>query len=129
MTVKNKLLSIIEVGGYPDFSNIYQQAGFQVLSATSMRKALSLLKKEAPAVVVAEFNFQSDFRDRTSSLESLLATIQGKHPETRVIIFYEKEHVAQINKLKELFDISVALTFPIDQQTLLASLNRLSDGE
>jgi len=65
---KPVLLSVVEIGGYPNFSQIYQRAGFDVVIETRMRKAMSTIKKRQPAVIVAEFNFQSDFRDRTSSL-------------------------------------------------------------
>ena len=73
---KHLLLSIVELGGYPDFKFLYESLGYQVLHVTTVRKALALLKANQPDVIVAEFNFQSDFRDRTSSLESLLAVIQ-----------------------------------------------------
>ena len=56
---RRTLLSIIELGGYPNFTPLYQQAGYTVESVTSVRKALGLLKKINPDVIVAEFNFQS----------------------------------------------------------------------
>ena len=59
-----------------------------------MRKASKFLKKTQPNVVVAEFNFQSDFRDRTSSLETLMATVQ-RIPNCKVVVFYEKEQLPQ----------------------------------
>lgn len=117
------LLSIIELGGYPDFSVAYRQAGFQVEKVTSMRKALSVLKQCTPDVIVAEFNFQSDFRDRTSSLESLLAKLQGKHTEVRVIIFYEKEYSHKFQILKERFDFFESMAFPIDEKQLSKCLD------
>ena len=80
------LLAIIEVGAYPNFTPLYQQAGYKVVIERSMRKALGQARKLKPAVIVAEFNFQSDFRDRTSSLESLLAVVQTL-PGTKVIVF------------------------------------------
>ena len=91
---EKKLLIIVELGGYPDFTPIYQKAGYQVETATSMRKALGLLKKNDYDMVVCEFNFQSDFRDRTSSLESLMSVVQ-RMPECRVIVFYEQEFAHQ----------------------------------
>ena len=81
------LLSIIELGGYPNFTPLYKSLGYEVAVETRMRKALGFLKQHQPDVIVAEFNFQSDFRDRTSSLESLLAVVQ-RMPATRVIVFY-----------------------------------------
>jgi hypothetical protein len=115
------LLSIIELGGYPNFTPVYQQAGYTVESVASVRKALGLLKKINPDVIVAEFNFQSDFRDRTSSLESLLAVVQ-RSPTTKVIVFYEKDHAHQLARLQAQFPIHAALAYPIDTQMLEASL-------
>lgn len=119
------LLSIIELGGYPDFSDTYRQAGFRVEKATSMRKAISALKKCTPDVVVAEFNFQSDFRDRTSNLESLLAKLEGKHPDARVIIFYEKKYMEQLDLLKSRYGLFESLLFPIEERQLIDSLERI----
>ena len=79
------LLSVTELGGYPNFAPLYESAGYAVTSVVSVRRALGLLKTLQPDVVVAEFNYQSDFRDRTSSLESLLAVVQ-RSPQTRVIV-------------------------------------------
>jgi DNA-binding NtrC family response regulator len=118
---KRRLLSIIELGGYPNFTPLYQQAGYAVESVTSVRKALGLLKKIHPDVIVAEFNFQSDFRDRTSSLESLLAVVQ-RSPNTKVIVFYENEHAHQLVRLQAQFPIHAALAYPVDTQKLEESL-------
>ncbi len=60
MNDKLVLLSLIELGGYPNFTPLYQQAGYEVLPANSVRKALGLLKKQVPDVIVAEFNFQTE---------------------------------------------------------------------
>jgi hypothetical protein len=118
---KRLLLSIIELGGYPDFKPLYRHAGYEVESVASVRKALGLLKKLSPDVIVAEFNFQSDFRDRTSSLESLLAVVQ-RSPKTRMIVFYETDHAHQLARLQAQFPIHAALAYPIDAKLLDASL-------
>ena len=82
-----------------------------------MRKATKLLKKCQPAVVVAEFNFQSDFRDRTSSLETLMATVQ-RIPNCKVIVFYEKQQHPQLQRLLSVFDIFSTLPFPIEESAI-----------
>ncbi len=119
-----QLLSIVEIGGYPNFSSLYQQKGFEVEQVESMRKATKLLKKIKPSVVVAEFNFQSDFRDRTSSLETLMATLQP-YPDCKVIVFYEKEQRPQLERLLAVFDVFATLSFPIEQAQLEQALDQI----
>jgi hypothetical protein len=115
------LLSIIELGGYPNFTPLYKSLGYEVAVETRMRKALGFLKQHQPDVIIAEFNFQSDFRDRTSSLESLLAVVQ-RMPATRVIVFYEKEFTSQFEKLRSRLPVCDALTFPIEESALRTTL-------
>ena len=112
------LLSIIEVGGYQNLDPIYQAAGYQVETVRQMRKAMTLVKKLCPSVIVTEFNFQSDFRDRTSSAESLLATVQGLQIGSKVIVLYEKEFSPQFERLKTAYPWISALSFPIDEEQL-----------
>lgn len=120
------LLSIIELGGYPDFRPLYERLGYTVAIETRMRKAIAFLKRNTPDVIVAEFNFQSDFRDRTSSLESLLAVVQ-RMPHTRVIVFYEKEYQLQFDRLRERLPVHHAIPFPVDQQVLETTLRAARD--
>jgi CheY-like chemotaxis protein len=108
------LLSIIELGGYPDFRSIYESHGYAVTVINQMRKALRFLKQQQPDVIVAEFNFQSDFRDRSSNLESILALLQ-RHPNSRVIVFYDREFEPQFQSLQERFSIHHSQAFPVTE--------------
>ena len=120
---KNKsLLALTELGGYPDFSELYKTAGFQAETVDSMRKALRYLKKNSYDIIVAEFNFQSDFRDRTSSLETLMAVVQQME-NVKVIIFYEKEYEHQFEKLRARFSFHAELSYTIDKQKLIDALS------
>ena len=123
---KPVLLSIIELGGYPDFTSLYEAKGYHVLKTDSVRKAVKLIRQHKPAVMVAEFNFQSDFRDRTSSLETILSSSQGV-VDTSMIVFYEKEFEQQYLRFLQNFDVATSLLFPIDEKLLIASLQRISD--
>ncbi len=116
-----KLLALVELGGYPDFSELYKSAGFQAETVDSMRKALRSIKNNSYTVIVAEFNFQSDFRDRTSSLETLMAVVQ-QMGDVKVIIFYEKEYEHQFDKLRARFSFHSELAYPIDQEKLKEAL-------
>lgn len=123
MSGKPRLLAIVEMGGYPNFIPLYGQLGYAVDVVNSQRKARNLLKGSMPDVIVAEYNFQSQFRDRTSNLETLMAVLQ-KHPEVRVIVFYEARHAHKYAILEERFPIFAALTFPIDRSALEDALTR-----
>jgi len=115
------LLSIVEQGGYPLYDALYQQAGYKVTMVQTMRKAVAAIKKRVPEVIVAEFNYQSDFRDRTSSLETLLASIQ-KYPQTRVIVFYDRENTDKLDRLLSITEVHSTLTYPIDEAALSDAL-------
>lgn len=121
MSEDKSLLSIIELGGYPDLSPLYKKYGYEPIVVYSMRKALTALKKLQPSVVVAEFNYQSDFRDRTSSLESLIAIAQ-RNLNIKLIIFYEKEYLHQFEKLKERYNFHATFAYPILEQTIEETL-------
>lgn len=123
------LVSIVELGGYPNFAPLYERLGFQVLVENSMRKALATVKKHQPRVVVAEFNFQSDFRDRTSSLESLMSVVQ-RLPQTRVIVFYEKDYAHQLAKLQAIAPLYKVMAYPIAEEALTANVQAaLADAD
>jgi hypothetical protein len=115
------LLLIVELGGYPNFIPLYEELGYVVAVEKSMRKAIGFLKNTKPAVIVAEFNYQSDFRDRTSSLESLLAVVQ-KLTETRVIVFYDREYLPQLDKLRARLPVHAAIAFPVEAGELKSCL-------
>ncbi len=127
MTSNNKpvLLSIIEFGGYPDYTPLYEAAGFQVLKTDSVRKAVKLIRQHKPVAMVAEFNFQSDFRDRTSSLETLLSSTQGV-TDASMIVFYEEEFKPQYQRFLQSFEVAVSLTFPVDEAQLSSALQGIS---
>lgn len=124
MKNNKSLLAIIELGGYPDFRRLYGESGFDVDIVTSMRKALRSLKQNKYDVIVAEFNFQSDFRDRTSNLETLMAVIQQLQ-EVKVIIFYEKEYLHQFEKLRARFSYHAELSYPIDESLLKRAIEEV----
>ncbi len=119
MTSNPTLLAVVELGGYPDFSRLYAEAGFTVTTVTSVRKALASLKLQTFTQVVAEFNFQSDFRDRTSSVETLLAVLQ-KTPQTQVLVLYESEYQSALARLLARFPVTQTLALPVVAQQLLS---------
>lgn len=124
METEPRLLAIVEMGGYPDFSALYRSKGYRVEKVHSMRKAQSWLKKNQPALVVAEFHFDPDLRDRMSTLESLLATLQRYAPETEVIVFIESAHRARLKQVQDRYPVFAALDYPIAEHRLSEVLDR-----
>ena len=116
------LLAVIEQGGYPDFSSVYEEADYEVQIVKTTRKAISFLKKNKVDMLVAEFNFQTDFRDRSSSLESVMASVQH-HADIKVVIFLDKDNIERFKKISSRFAIHQTLLFPIDAEQLRAAVD------
>ena len=111
------LLAIIELGGYPDFRSLYKSFGYEVIVESSMRKAISLLKKKKIDVIVAEFNYQHTFRDRLSSLESIIAAAQ-RMSDLKFIVLYEKEFENHLDKLRQQYHFDAEIAFPVDEEKM-----------
>ncbi|MDO9221771.1 MAG: hypothetical protein Q7T90_12155 [Thiobacillus sp.] len=107
--------------GTAGYKKLYQELGYSVVTEWSERKAISLVRKAAPAVIVADFYHQSDFRDRLSNLESLLAAVQGA-PNTRVLVYYETAHQAVLDTVSARLRIDAALCLPVEESQLRAIL-------
>ena len=109
-----RLLAIIELGGYPDFTPLYRELGFSVEVCVSMRKALARIKRQPPDVIVCEFNFQSDFRDRTSRLESMIALVE-RDRDIQTLVIMEPEHRIQFGRIRERYDFHAVLELPVTE--------------
>ncbi|MCF8003215.1 MAG: hypothetical protein K9L32_03250 [Chromatiaceae bacterium] len=126
-TAAPRLLAIIELGGYPNFIPLYRRLGFDTELVSSQRKAQAALKRQVPDVIVAEYNFQSDFRDRTSNLETLMARLQ-RHPQVHVIAIYQPDHRHKLDTLLERFPLFATLPLPVSEADMEAALQRVLAG-
>jgi DNA-binding NtrC family response regulator len=118
-----RLLAIMELGGYPNLTPLYKRLGFETEVVNSQRKAQSYLRKAIPDIIVAEYNFQSDFRDRTSNLETLMARLQ-RYPQVKVIVFFQSEFRHKLDSLLSRFPVFEAIAFPIQPEKVEAALRR-----
>jgi DNA-binding NarL/FixJ family response regulator len=121
MSSPPSLLMVNAFIGTAGYKKLYQELGYAVVTEWSERRAISLVRKTPPAVVVADFYHQTDFRDRLSNLESLLATLQGI-PNTRILVFYETAHQAVLDKVCLRLRIDIALPMPVDEVNLRSTL-------
>ena len=124
MSQEKRLLAIVELGGYPNLLPLYQRLGFTVEWATSQRKARAWLKKHKPDVVVAEYNYQTDFRDRSSNLETLAAVLQPR-PEVKLLVFYPPEHEIYFKQFKQYHRVWASLPFPVTEDQVESLLKQL----
>src|SRR5512143_1177607 len=99
MSTTPSLLMVNAFIGTASYKKLYQELGYAVVTEWSERKAISLVRKNPPAVIVADFYHQTDFRDRLSNLESLLAAAQSV-PSIRILVFYEAAHQAALDKVR-----------------------------
>lgn len=122
MSTPPNLLMVNAFIGTANFKKLYQDLGYAVVTEWTERKAISLVRKSPPAVIVADFFHQADFRDRLSNLESLLATAQAS-PRTKILVFYEPAHQAALDKVRARLRIDAAMTMPVDETALRATLS------
>ena len=124
-SLSKELLAIIELGGYPNFIPLYQSLGYQVHVVNTQRKARTWLKKNRPQVIVAEYNYQTDFRDQTSNLETLMAVMQ-KYPDIKLLVFYLPEHLEPFTRFKENHPVWAAIEFPVSEESVRSTLSAVA---
>lgn len=117
MNTSPTLLMVNAFIGTAGYKKLYQELGYTVVAEWSERKAISLVRRTPPDVIVADFYHQTDFRDRLSNLESLLAAVQSA-PSTRILVFYEAAHEAVLDKVSERLHIDIALKLPVQENEL-----------
>lgn len=122
------LLAIVEMGGYPDFTALYRSKGYEVERVHSMRKAQAWLKRNRPDVVVTEFHFDPELRDRMSNLESLFATLQRYAPAARVVVFIDRSHRPRLERVEARHNVAGAIDYPVDPAALAALLDGFDAG-
>lgn len=118
MPNNNKLLFFVDEGGFEDYTPMFIELGFAVDFKDSQRKAVKLAKKNSYKVLVAEFSYNPEFRDRVSNIESLLATLEGYSPEAKIIVIYDDINQSQLDQLKQRYKVDHTITFPVDNRLL-----------
>lgn len=120
------LFSIIESPAFPNFGAFFSQHKIEETIFSSMRKALSQLKKQQPDYIVCEFHYRygTDYAGCTvSNLDVLLATLQKYSPDTSVIVLVEKSEREYVNKLTDLFPIHAVIVYPVQVPDMEAALS------
>lgn len=102
------VLSIIESPTHPKLSPLYARLGFKEIQVNSMRKAMAVIKKERPEFIVAEFfyGYGNNYAGvNVSNLDVLLSSLPKYSPDTKTIVFVQKDEMQHVGKLHELYPL------------------------
>ena len=117
----SSLLSIIESNMHPNFGALYQKLGIEENRVDSIRKAISLLKKQQPDFIVCEFfyGYGNNYAGvNISNLDVLLSTLQKYSPKSKVIVIVEKAERQYVDKLNELFPLHAVFVYPAKEKEM-----------
>jgi hypothetical protein len=118
MVRQKKLLAIVELGGYPDLTMVYEAAGHEVRTMRTLRKALSVVRDWEPDIVVSEFRYSPTYGSQLGNLESIIAALQRHVPGVRLIVLYDRDRQEQLQQLAARLPFHAALAFPLDIKAL-----------
>ena len=119
------LYSIIESRTHPYLSPLYNKLGLEEICFKSMRKLISKIKQEKPDYIAAEFfyGYGNNYAGvNLSNLDVMLYSLQRYSPETRVIVFVDKNEREFVGKLAAIFPLYAVFTTPVDQAQLVKIL-------
>ena len=115
------LFSIIESATHPNLSPLYQRLGIYETKLTSMRKVMSVLKKQQPDFIVAEFfyGYGNNYAGvNISNLDVMLYSLQKFSPDTRVVVLVDKSERQYVDKLNEIFPIHAVVQSPVREKDI-----------
>lgn len=104
-----KILTIIESPTFPKMvSPLLDKLGMKEIQVTSMRKAMSAVKAHKPDFIIAEFfyGYGNNYAGvNVSNLDVLLSSLPRYSPDTRTIVFVQKDEEQYVGKLHALYPL------------------------
>lgn len=128
--MSKRLLAVVESPMHPNFSALYAECGFEALAVNSQRKAIAVMKRDAPDVVVAEFfyGWGNNYAGvNVSNLDVMLYSLQRFAPQAKVVVLVDKAQRMYVEKLEALFELSVVLVQPVAADAMRECLLGLWD--
>jgi len=101
--------------------------GINLHCFTELRKTLSFVKKNKPAVIVAEFIYAPTYGSQLSNYEALCAAMQLHSPASRLIALVARQDQKHIERLNDNVRIDVQLDLPLRESELLNAIALLSN--
>lgn len=118
-------LILSEIGAVPSISAELEALGLEVHQATNQRKAVKAARQLLPDLVVAEYIFTPDFRDRISNLDTLCGQLAVHKPDYRLVIVHEPEDEASLERFRGNYEVHAALPYPVDRAELLSRIGAI----
>lgn len=123
---KPSLISIVESSMHPNYTALYHKKGLSETKVNSIRKAISLVKKQSVDIIVAEFfyAYSTNYSGvHKSNLDVLLVSLLKYSPRTRVIVMVQKEEKDYLTVLDAIdYPIHAVLVHPISAEQMEAAL-------
>jgi len=105
------ILSIIESPTHPKLSQLYESMGAREIKVNSSRNAIKALKAHTPDFIVAEFfyGYGNNYAGvNVCNLDVLLSSLPKYSPDTKTIVFVEKDELQYVEKLHLLYPLHAA---------------------
>ncbi len=105
---KLTILSIIESPTHPKLSSLFDTLGAREIKVNSTRNAIKALKTYQPDFIVAEFfyGYGNNYAGvNVSNLDVLLSSLPKYSPQTKTIVFVDKEEIQYVDRLHQLYPL------------------------
>ena len=126
------ILSIIESPTHPKLSSLFTDMGAREIKVNSTRNAMKALKTYQPDFIVAEFfyGYGNNYAGvNVSNLDVLLSSLPKYSPNTKTIVFVEKDEAQYIEKLHALYPLHGAFLHDTPEYAIEESLLENSDDK
>jgi len=91
-----------------------------------MRAALSVIKKQQPNLIAAQFIYSPTYGSQLSNFEALFAAIQCQSPDSKLIAFVNKENVQHLQRVAARGEVLSHFTYPVNTTKLSDCLKSCS---
>lgn len=122
---KLTILSIIESPTHPKLSKLYEKIDALEIKVNSSRNAIKALKTYKPDFIVAEFfyGYGNNYAGvNVCNLDVLLSSLPKYSPDTKTIVFVEKEEAQYVEKLHRLYPLHAAFLHNTPEYAIEESL-------
>jgi len=128
---KLTILSVIESPTHPKLSSLYEQIGAREIKVNSSRNAIKALKTHQPDFIVAEFfyGYGNNYAGvNVCNLDVLLSSLPKYSPDSKTIVFVDKEEAPYVEKLHKLYPLHGAFLHDTPEYAIEESLLGTSDN-